>query len=906
MATSTNTVELIIKSSSKGFATGMNKNTAAMAGAEKRSKSLLASMTKMRWTIVNIAMAAAVAYGAFKLFAQPAIELQTEMANVRKTTGLTREEIGGLKKELLSLSTTMPITAVDLAKIAAVAGQLGIKGSDNIRQFTTAIGALSIATGMSAEEAAKNMAKIANAYKLPISSVNELAGAINELENTTAASAEEIIGALTRVGAAASTLGVSFQASLAGVATAIASGMRPQRAGTRMRALFTAMSQDVEKFATIAKMNVSDFSRLMETDMDAALMKAVHGLANINNSTLKMATGYDAAGRVGGFMFLTLSNNAEELEKNLKAVNEQLELGTSHLTEMGIQTETASGQWKILTNYMKEATSDADGMFTEMLRDINEIIHGFGLMKTGADVIAVMRFGPTGLILDDIKDATAEFEKLARAAGVSEERIKKETDIVFDKASAKDRLDAMNDLITAVKEHTLVQAEETKEVDLTSLGWDEAAIALKKFMILRAAVDDKQGKGIETLNADRLALEAFLATIEEQFSLMPKLTGDMEAYYQSQVKVGEATMDNSYRVGKYRDQIKELQRELNKAKCELDRVREAMQRVEERIASISRRRFNIRGISETDIGYLVQQQERELLKARFAALGLGSAEEFLRNATLFSSDAIIEQTEAIQNLSDAAADGEARFKAWQTTLSETIKDLLIHSTDLEKDVTDVVKKAQRELLAISYFDQGGASGQDSFSTMEEHINALRMAQDIFFGEEQDKLQNSLDMHQDRTEGMNKSANQAIKLIDRQRKVMQRLKKEEADWEDEAYKRMKAIDKLKQKIEALTLAQLRYNNALKQSGRDDHGSSGMWTSREPRPTYAKPGDYKIVDSPGYKQPAAQIADPSTYSIVDSPQKIDLNKAAGINININGYTQSPEQLATQIARQIQSLA
>ncbi|KKL77183.1 hypothetical protein LCGC14_2037420, partial [marine sediment metagenome] len=252
----------------------------------------------------------------------------------------------------------------------------------------------------------------------------------------------------------------------------------------------------------------------------------------------------------------------------------------------------------------------------------------------------------------------------------------------------------------------------------------------------------------------------------------------------------------------YRLRINELQRDLRGVSGELSDVKKRMRDVNTEIKNISSRRFNIGGISETEISNLVRKQELELQKAKFATLGLGSAEEFLRSASLLSVDSINMQTEAMKRLIETTASGKDRFEAWRISLTETIRALVSTSTELDKDVTDVVKRFQTELLGISRFDQGGTS---QFTEMEANLNALTMAQDIFFGEEQQKLSFSEQLREDRINGMNESAEMAINALESERKTLDSLIETEQFWIEQQNLIRAEIDENREAIDRETKA-----------------------------------------------------------------------------------------------------
>ena len=122
-----------------------------------------------------IAGAAGVAIaGGFALAVKSGIELESAMVSVQKTTGATDEEIRALRDTFIDLSKVMPISAEELANIGAVAGQLGIQGSEDIQSFTEVVAKMAIATELTAEGAALALAKISNAFGLPINEAEKL------------------------------------------------------------------------------------------------------------------------------------------------------------------------------------------------------------------------------------------------------------------------------------------------------------------------------------------------------------------------------------------------------------------------------------------------------------------------------------------------------------------------------------------------------------------------------------------------------------------------------------------------------------------------------------------------------------------------------------------------------------
>lgn len=870
----------------------------SMDQVQGHSQSLLTSFTKFRWALVNVALAAGLAYGAFQTLIKPSIEFESALAEIQKTTGFTDTEMKGMGESIKDLSTILPTTAMELAEIAAVAGQLGIgtrAGVDGINSFTAAIATIAEATDLTAEEAATNMAKISQAFNMPISQTVFMGSAMNELENTTAAKTSEIASSLTRVGTAATTLGISFETTTAAVTTMISAGMRAERAGTRLRSLFNSMSKNAEEFSKIAGTTLPEFRRLLETNADEALRRVVEGLENTDLKSQQMQDALSAAGKVGGFALLTLAGNAEAFSTNLETAQGNMDDFNSLLDDMQTKTETVAGQWEILTNKIKSTLLMDTGTLSDLvagLRTISEV----GLFDREREGAL-----PTESLLGP----------LAPFAGL---------------LGANERL---KDLIEEEKQLLRDQAQ-------------QAGMTGQEIEKMFSNIEEPGRKLIFILDDIRQRTALLKSTKIEEGDVTPEVKSIDEIEqalkdYEDQLnETSGSTKSLSDFTWEYRLRIKELQRELRDVSEDLSNTRKAIAGTNEEISNILSRRFNISGISETDIGFMISQQEMELKKAQFAALGLGSAEEFLRNAAIMTSDAIDEQTQSIENLNNVTATAQERYDAWRETLNETIRSLLINSQDIDKDVTEVVKKAQSELIAINRMDTGGASGEDNrFNAMEDNLSNLRLAQDIFFGEERNKLRHSEQLREDRINGMNKNADTAISLLEMERESLARLTEEERmlienqeKIRDEMEENRVIIDDITEAWNLASQGVQEYIDKLeKMTGYKMPGGGGEVSSAGGRTTSdsywsrlgsaaegggtagdiirSVRGSYgDFISRPG--QPMQAFSPTDTVIGVKNPEKLSNNTNMGpISINIQGYQRDKNELAAEIRRELTSI-
>lgn len=998
-----------------------SKLNTAMETSNKKGKDFLTQFTRMRWVLVNLAMAAALAYGAFKVFLKPAIELETEMVTVRKRTNMTKEAIGELEEQFIKLSRTMPLSAIELAKIGGIAGQLGIRGSTNILEFSRVVAMMGSATVLSTEEAGLALAKLSKAFDFPISQVENMGSVINELSNTTAANSKEIVSAMTRMAASAHQLGITQEMAAAISATLIDMGLRAERSGTRMRSAFTRMATEPEKIAELFRKitkNVSitgeTIKQKIEEDANNAFMETIYMITQIETGTERVAVATDIFGRIGASAINGLVSRYLDLQKNIIIASDEFKNARSLQEEYNIALETTMSQWTIFWGNINasilDVTNNQDrffGKFFKNLNDANRDMRLFGdlfkemgfrepevkggfwagkaeptlmekispetrermkkLSEAGITFptkayaglpeyvkqfeqivnLAYAEYETTGdteevrkrilnllekeqeakkILLPPEEEATKikELKDVIVARGrAREEGIEAEIDAYNKEVELKKKIDDLN-LKELQKTKILEEAQKQATIELglnigdTINNYEGLENALNEYVKAREEADNIEGKSLKTREEDARTLKYVIEMIKEANDEYTELIPTLQEIYDETHKVTKATDD-------YKLANQALQRELGNVGDNLSGVRDQIRDVNNEISNILGRRWKISGISETEIGHLITQQELELKKARFATYGLGTAEEFLRNASILTADGINEQTDAIQKLIKATETGEDRYDAWKNALQETIRALLISSQDIDRDVTDVVRKAQTELLSITQFDRRGG---DQFTAMEGNLDFLGQAQDIFFGDETEKLKYSEMLREDRINGMNLNAAQAISNLENERTALSVLIGEEQYWINQQEDLRAEMELNRLESDKLTGAYDRQYEALERlrSSRDrgggGYGGSSTFGAGLPGGGSAFGGGplingqpaqgtgttedpyHDFISRPG--QPMQSFHPQDTIIGVKEPGKIGGKTISVGSIIIQGYNKNPRELAIEVKRQIMSLA
>ncbi|WP_456478110.1 phage tail tape measure protein [Geoglobus ahangari] len=355
----------------------IDKATKPLRQFEATLSSVGATATKVAkvMAIAGSAIAGAAVAGAAYKGVQAFVEFEDALANVRKTTGMSRKEIEALGKEINRMAQRIPLAQTELAEIAAVAGQLGIQGQENILAFTETVAKAATAFDLQASEAATALAKLANIYNIPIKEIDRLASAINALGNTTAASEAEIIRAMYQIGAAGAQLGATQQQIAAMTTTLISMGMAPERAGTRLQSAFNQMAANLDKIAEDMGLTVDELKEKFSEDFYGTLMEYITALSEKYPNKLDFLTrANEVFGTVGSKAILSLAQANDRLQKNLRTATKAYEENISLQEEFKNKTDTLKASLSLLRNSINSLLIRIGKELAPVVRRIAEVI----------------------------------------------------------------------------------------------------------------------------------------------------------------------------------------------------------------------------------------------------------------------------------------------------------------------------------------------------------------------------------------------------------------------------------------------------------------------------------------------------------------------------------------------------
>lgn len=432
--------------------------------------------------------------GTFHKIRKNALDYDRALVGVTKTTNITGLALESMRAQFNQLSVQLGVSRTEIAKIAEIAGQLGVNGSRDLLAFTETVTKLTLTTDLTGEAASLALARLLKLTKTDIATgIKDVSNAIVELGNNVAARESEItdfaVGLASEFGqfGFAATEVVAFGGALAamqGHAQAAATAMQ------KMLRQITSLTADknrakLEGFARLMKMSVGDTINAIEND-----------LANLTANFLTRLDDFDSSSR--GEILSTYANLADaKSQKQIPRLTAMIEETRGHVQrgveegravdfEVAARTRSTSGQFDIQTERLSVA-------FDDLGRQINESL--LPAFRGLADFV-------TWFAKD--RDAIERFNKAMKNFGDLPEDLRAKVRNVIDEngnvpgtdvKAGPQTLEAVSDLIE--KRLELADVNKSLENLRTRSGPSEAAVNLAQDIGARAAMGDKRAIALQ-------------------------------------------------------------------------------------------------------------------------------------------------------------------------------------------------------------------------------------------------------------------------------------------------------------------------------------------------------------------------------------------------------------------------
>nr|ABU53824.1 cje0222 [Campylobacter phage CGC-2007]ADW85784.1 tail tape measure protein, TP901 family [Campylobacter jejuni] len=262
-----------------------------------------------------------------------AISFESAMADVRKVVNFDEgDDIKKMSADILKMSQTLPVTANELAAIAAAGGQIGL-GSKDVREFTNLVTKMKVAFDMSAEDVGDSVAKIKNILGISLKDMEDLGDSINNLSDNSASKAREIIDVMKRTAAAGKQIGFTKEQIAALSSSFISLGKGPEVAGTAINSLYrvlaTADNMGTKTESAFAKLGISGafLKQASFDDPQKALDMFVQRISKLDQKE-QMGVLVDIFGREFADDMATLVGGLDTYKEALKNAGDEAKKGS--------------------------------------------------------------------------------------------------------------------------------------------------------------------------------------------------------------------------------------------------------------------------------------------------------------------------------------------------------------------------------------------------------------------------------------------------------------------------------------------------------------------------------------------------------------------------------------------------
>lgn len=278
------------------------------------------------------------------------LQYDEALTRASRTTNLTKEEVRELSDELATLDTRTAQN--ELIDLIGLAGKLGLSGEEDILGFVTAADMINVALsedlGGNAEDALREIGKLVDIFKLKgeygmEESMLKIGSTINSLGMASTANEGYIVDFAKQIAGMSQTVGMTAPQVLGLGATLDSLGQRGETAATALTNVIADISKNAEQYAKVAGVSLQEFTQLLETDVNEALLLVLEGIGQGSSAdTIKLLDSLGLSGSRATTILGSLSQNVDTIRKQQELANQAFLDATSIKEEFNRMNSSAT------------------------------------------------------------------------------------------------------------------------------------------------------------------------------------------------------------------------------------------------------------------------------------------------------------------------------------------------------------------------------------------------------------------------------------------------------------------------------------------------------------------------------------------------------------------------------------
>ena len=335
---------------------------------------------------------------------QSAMAFEESFAGIEKTVDATEAQFDRLAKQIIQLSTTIPVSADELNRIGELGGQLGI-AVQNLPNFIQTVSTLATTTNLTVDNAALGLARLDAIAQTNGETFENVASTIVDLGNNFAATESEIMTTVLRIQQAAAQVGATTQDALAFAAALQAIGVPAQAGGTAVARVFQSIqsavisgNEQLQIFGNIAEASgrttAEAFASFFKDDPASAALAFIEGLGEINaagGDVISMLDDLDLKQRRTMLAILGLAEAEGLLSDALITARTSFDENTAATEEAIKRYRTTASQIEILRNTFNELGvqigNEVLPVFRGLVDSLQELVIGISISENAFTTI---------------------------------------------------------------------------------------------------------------------------------------------------------------------------------------------------------------------------------------------------------------------------------------------------------------------------------------------------------------------------------------------------------------------------------------------------------------------------------------------------------------------------------------
>ena len=288
--------------------------------------------------VTGVVMAARSAVNAYA-------DMDAEMANVRKYTGMTAEQVEVLNEELKKIDTRT--SREDLNRLAQEAGRLGKTSQEDVLGFVRATDQINVALDELGEGATLTLSKLTNIFgdekRLGTErSLLAVGSVINELSQNCTASASYLAQFSQRLAGVGAQAGMTIPQLMAFAAVLDSQGQAVEMSATALSKLIMDLFKETDKIAQATGLDLEKFKETLNKSTNEGLLMLLDRLHELGGMDV-LAPVFKDMGEEGArasAVISALAGNVDTVRWQQENANKAFKEATSVTKEFNVQNNT--------------------------------------------------------------------------------------------------------------------------------------------------------------------------------------------------------------------------------------------------------------------------------------------------------------------------------------------------------------------------------------------------------------------------------------------------------------------------------------------------------------------------------------------------------------------------------------